>query len=391
MKTPHLMKGIGWGGIILIMVLAPVMVSGAGEGLTKIPQSPHACRECHICETPTSGNPCLGPCPFEWCGKKAGTDLRSNEVPNVARMDVLEKLYDPVVFNHRLHAEMAEMSVGCVACHHHTPTAASHPPCRECHAVQSNSHPSDMLGLKGAYHRQCMDCHREWSGQDDCENCHRAKGERKGQEKVYAAGTNRQCKEPDQQTYETTHRPGRYVTFFHENHSQHYGLACSECHRQESCVACHYQGQKPVAVVKAAADVMHHKCSACHDIQSKPLCVKCHQDKAGAAFSHTRATGWDLGRHHTMLTCASCHPPDRRISRPQGDCDGCHQDWSMETFDHGVVGLMLDEDHLDNDCTDCHQERRFEKPPTCVECHDDKQYPDEMPGEKVNRPVARKG
>jgi hypothetical protein len=304
-------------------------------------------------------------------------------------MDFLENLYDPVIFNHRLHAEMAELSVGCVACHHHTPTASSHPSCRECHRIKSNSQQTDMLGLKGAYHRQCMDCHREWSGQDDCEICHRVKGEKKEREPVYAAGTYRQCKEPDQRTYETTHQPARYVTFFHGNHARHYGLACSECHREEPCVACHYQGRKPIAVVKAAADVMHHKCSACHDIQSQRLCDKCHLEKASTIFSHARATGWDLGHYHGMLTCASCHPSGRRISRLDGTCDGCHKGWNTETFDHAAIGLALDEDHADNDCTDCHLDRQFEKPPTCLECHDEKQYPKDVPGKRVKRPAAQ--
>jgi len=117
-----------------------------------------------------------------------------------------------------------------------------------------------------------------------------------------------------------------------------YDLKCNDCHQDDSCVRCHYQGEKPLAVVAASADVMHHKCSACHDINTPTKCSHCH----GAA--------------------------------------------KKETFDHGLAaGLVLDENHAELECSDCHA--NFAKP-ACTECHDDKKYPDERPGELLKLKTA---
>jgi hypothetical protein len=134
---------------------------------------------------------------------------------------------------------------------------------------------------------------------------------------------------------------------------------------------------------------MHHKCAACHDIQSEAGCGKCHTGQPRTAFSHAVATGFELSPYHGVLTCASCHPAGKRISRPESACNDCHGSWDSETFQHAVVGLKLSEDHADLDCEDCHADRRFEQPPTCVDCHDEKAYPRDKPGEPVKRRPAK--
>ena len=41
-------------------------------------------------------------------------------------------------------------------------------------------------------------------------------------------------------------------------------------------------------------------------------------------------------------------------------------------------------DHADIDCGDCHTDQRFDRPPTCEECHEeDVTFPDQRPGPKV--------
>jgi hypothetical protein len=248
----------------------------------------------------------------------------------------------------------------------------------------------EKLGLKGAYHRQCLECHREWSGKDDCEICHLPKATTDKREPGYAAATLRASKEPASRTYDTGSEAGRYVTFFHKNHARDYGLSCSECHRQDPCAACHYQGNKPLPRARAAADAMHNKCVACHDIQSKASCGKCHAKTAKKAFSHAEATGFELSPYHGVLTCASCHPAGKRIARPESACNDCHESWDSETFDHALVGLALSEDHEELECEDCHADRRFEDAPTCEDCHDkDKVYPRDKPGEAVKRGRAQ--
>ncbi len=56
---------------------------------------------------------------------------------------------------------------------------------------------------------------------------------------------------------------------------------------------------------------------------------------------------------------------------------------TSENFDHKVTGLILDEDHIENDCEDCHIEKNFEINPACKNCHDDKNYPEYKPGKFI--------
>ena len=85
-------------------------------------------------------------------------------------LDQLSAQYVPVVFAHKLHAQMTEIAGGCSLCHHFNP---SHRilPCRDCH-VNSSSEDLAKPGLKGAYHRLCMGCHAEEGAPTGCTDCH---------------------------------------------------------------------------------------------------------------------------------------------------------------------------------------------------------------------------
>jgi hypothetical protein len=166
------------------------------------------------------------------------------------------------------------------------------------------------------------------------------KAEKKKEGPAYVTPHYQPCNEPVRKTYNVASESGAYVTFFHENHAKVYGLKCNDCHQDDACISCHYQGQKPLAVVQAKADAMHHKCSACHDITAK------------------------------------------------NECGNCHSAEKKEEFDHGMAsGLKLDENHLELECVDCHAD--FAKP-DCSDCHDDKSYPKERPGDLLKVRSASK-
>ncbi|MDW7678919.1 MAG: cytochrome c3 family protein [bacterium] len=345
-----------------------------------------ACKECHICNNPTAANPCLRICPRHWKGKDVGHKLTSKQGPEVVILNELENLYEPVKFSHKLHADMAEMGEGCVACHHYTPTDQSHPPCKECHSPSIIQENITKPGLKGAYHRQCMGCHQEWSGDTACEICHASKAQKQAKGPDYIAPHYLPCKEPDKKVYTTSNNKGPYVTFFHDNHSHLYGLTCSDCHRDDACITCHYQGERPLSVIEAHADLMHHKCSACHNVDDRGNCSKCHSKTERKEFNHAQATGWALSVYHQKLKCASCHPADRPVGKLNNSCNSCHSDWNSENFNHSVVGIALDEIHIEAECSDCHLDRQFEKKPDCSSCHDtDITYPGQKPGKPTKK------
>lgn len=101
----------------------------------------------------------------------------SGDMPEVSVLGSISALYEPVEFDHMMHADMAER---CTICHHQHPgdetfscqechsiepsifkeaVVNNFQPCQNCHEVIDPDHP-EIPGLKGAYHRTCFTCHR---------------------------------------------------------------------------------------------------------------------------------------------------------------------------------------------------------------------------------------
>jgi hypothetical protein len=96
-------------------------------------------------------------------------------VPDVILLDSLADQYEAVEFDHSMHISFAE---DCSQCHHqhiaemecdmcHAITAStfkksvvnSFLSCRDCHETFDPNQPG-LIGLKGAYHRACFQCHQ---------------------------------------------------------------------------------------------------------------------------------------------------------------------------------------------------------------------------------------
>lgn len=366
----------------LLILIISLGFGSAGMGFQKTIHTTEGidCSQCHVCKNPTKENPCLKACPRPFSKMQTGKKMTSGQGPEFVVLNELEDLYEPVKFSHKLHADMAEMAGGCVSCHHFTPTHEAHPACKACHSPQLLHENIKQPGLKGAYHRQCINCHRDWSKETDCEICHALKTKKASVGDSYQDKHYQPCKEPEKKVYRINYAKGPVVTFFHSQHAHNYGLTCKDCHREDPCVACHYQGQKPVSVVSAREDLMHHKCSACHDITLATGCGKCHAETEKSGFEHAF---WPLGPYHSKLTCNQCHPGGKQIARLDKNCNTCHKSWNAGNFDHARVGVALDENHKELDCSDCHTDRQFDQKPACQNCHEDLDYPAAVPGKKV--------
>jgi len=117
-------------------------------------------------------------------------NLLPKKLPGVVEINILENKYLPVQFSHDDHIKkLTEISQKnklsnyfhcnqmtiCMGCHHHSALypAKEVPPCNTCHAInaQENKNPP---ALQGAYHRQCIACHKEMRiGPTSCNNgCH---------------------------------------------------------------------------------------------------------------------------------------------------------------------------------------------------------------------------
>lgn len=84
-----------------------------------------------------------------------------------------EDHYTPVRFAHKRHAALTR---DCTKCHHYRPedeNSLETTRCSACHQDAFNPDHPDRIGLKAAYHQQCVACHKaEAKGPTDCKGCH---------------------------------------------------------------------------------------------------------------------------------------------------------------------------------------------------------------------------
>lgn len=341
------------------------------------------CGTCHVCEHPSKSDPCLGDCPrFDM----VTVHQKPGEGPEVIKMNKVraeKDLFTPVVFSHRLHAEMSALSGDCSICHHFNPPGDIRS-CQECHKNERKREDVSLPDLKGAYHRQCMNCHEKWDNKVECADCHKlnskvSKEEITADASKYKGKKHPEIETPEKLVYETDNDEGPIVTFFHSDHVDKFGLECSDCHQDESCSKCHAE-EKEVEVDKSFEE-SQATCSSCHTIDN---CNYCHAETESKPFAHARDTGFDITEYHSKLKCQDCHEKPKEFSGLSGECSNCHSDWSMENFNHEVVGLKLSETHQAFYCENCHIDRNFTAKPECSTCHDEITYPDILPGMKVD-------
>ncbi|MBD3335631.1 MAG: hypothetical protein GF355_08950, partial [Candidatus Eisenbacteria bacterium] len=211
-------------------VLAALLFHGTWSGADHhLPSENIDCTECHTCEEPTLEDMCLKACPRLKAAMKTGEHAVS-EAPGEMLLDELVDLYQAVHFDHKLHAEMSVMGSDCATCHHYSPEGEI-PPCKECHGAEGNPTNLRQPGLKGAYHRQCLGCHREWSHETKCIVCH-VPVEGGALEASYDSTdilgiAHPVITEPETEVYHTEFDDGPVVTFHHKEHIELYGLACA--------------------------------------------------------------------------------------------------------------------------------------------------------------------
>jgi hypothetical protein len=377
--------------LALILLLGLIVAAGVGLASDQLVEENHPhedsgaaphqdrdyCAGCHACEEPTREDPCLVSCPRH-AGKFVGKH-HADEGPEVVLIDQLANLYEPVVFAHRLHADMSEMTGGCENCHHYSEESGIIPACRECHEVKYTANTTDlnMPALKGAYHRQCMNCHVDWSNDTACAFCHaEANGDPSAvqHDPTDIVGVPHPMIEATPSyNYETTYADGPVVTFHHADHVDMFGLDCVACHRGDSCAKCHDStGQKePVKLDHV------NSCYTCHGERD---CSFCHSQEPKPQFDHAVSVGWKLDPYHSEVQCQTCHGDPKTYRTPSGHCADSHIHWEVGSFDHAATGLALSEDHVDLDCDSCHMDMTMEAKPSCEDCHDDQMYPEYLPG-----------
>jgi hypothetical protein len=345
---------------------APAMAQGEDD-ITSAKAQTVYCLDCHQCDAPSLDSPCLKPCPYTNPEGEA-EGLSPKPSPSVVSLGLLSDLYEPVVFNHERHAKMSAMGRGCIVCHHYSPRGQT-PPCKACHGDGANPKNLRQPGLRGAYHRQCLGCHREWNHETACVECH---AERRPGVSAMALRNDADIvglKHPKvfaQPTYLYVGAVQTMATFHHADHVDLFGLKCSDCHVKESCSDCHDVYKHPA---RTRSDP-HQDCMRCHQEDIDNDCTLCHGETQREHFNHARRTGFDLTAYHESVQCGKCHNDGRTFSGLEARCSACHQlDWQPNSFDHTRTGTALDELHREIECAECHVKGVGESA-TCAGCHD---------------------
>jgi hypothetical protein len=343
------------------------------------------CKSCHSCEYPTKEDPCLIECPRE---SMVPAVHSSKEGPEIVVINEMSENYMGVVFSHKLHSEMSDISTGCTGCHHYNTTGPLLN-CRQCHESVRTREDVSIPDLKAAYHRQCMTCHKQWSRENGCNTqCHLPKGPdsqiRLQQSIKEITGRSHPLRtKPSKMVWETNSNEGKIVTFFHDEHVGLFNLTCSDCHSRDNCTKCHesktQKDLSKIEKIKKTEEEHHKPCSSCHYIKA---CKKCHKEKEMKPFNHGRTSGWNLKGYHSKLACTKCHGNVIPYKKLDKNCTSCHKNFTKDSFNHKVTGLILSENHGELDCDNCHADENFAKTPICSECHDDKSYPADLPGKK---------
>jgi hypothetical protein len=125
--------------------------------------------------------------------RRAMTDTyKDKDIPEVVTIMDLADKYDSVDFPHRkivrrLVAETKDDNLAqyfhrqkgtiCQACHHNSPAAKKPPRCYSCHGKPFDAKEPLRPGMKGAYHQQCLGCHKQMGIKKpdslNCIECHR--------------------------------------------------------------------------------------------------------------------------------------------------------------------------------------------------------------------------
>ena len=96
-------------------------------------------------------------------------------------LKIVQKLYAPVAESPLAIFFQPRVEIFCAGCHHHQPLGTRPTACVSCHPARPDPR-KDRPGLREAYHRQCLGCHRAMKlKQQGCTDCHQEE-EKKNEE-----------------------------------------------------------------------------------------------------------------------------------------------------------------------------------------------------------------
>lgn len=279
--------------------------------------------------------------------------------------------------------QVGQTSTACASCHTRTIHQGqfSGTDCGECHkgslswAIPFFDHSRSRFELKGKHFEvPCDGCHKAGHFKPidtACANCH---------QNFHAGQLDAAC--------DTCHVTDEWslVPFDHNTRSEY---PLEGLHQRVDCKQCHLNNQYKG---------IDQKCATCHlDIHKGERGEGCEQCHTLVGWETNQRIDHDFGPYslggaHDLLSCETCHGPDRRksLSGTGPECVTCHRDphfgslgplcldchtqdqFLPSTFLHNQTGFRLTGAHRFVACRSCHPGRLFGgTPQDCSFCHTD--------------------
>jgi len=175
--------------------------AGCHSRMNMAQKDENSCQACHIKTDPQSKS--VPPSPDQEpilaktlldarpLVKAPFTDAITADIPEKLTIKSLSSQYEPVEFPHRKIVQKLLNNIGenklaqyfhtgqmalCQGCHHNSPISLKPPKCQSCHNKPFHE-AKDVPGLLGAYHQQCMGCHKAMHIEKPmgCTECHKEK------------------------------------------------------------------------------------------------------------------------------------------------------------------------------------------------------------------------
>lgn len=269
-------------------------------------------------------------------------------------------LYGPVRFMHKKHAMVVNND--CKRCHHfrpEDPKAREITPCSSCHQESFKKDYPERVGLKAAFHLQCINCHRNMrkGPTSNCTACHSKNvPDHTKMVKLKKNSTQKEVTAECLRCHESTS-----LNILRSAHGKNF-----EDKREIDCLACHdssgkyKQGEKNVnygLLIKNIGHPTRKNCGNCHFKDKK-------KDISHANLNpHLASSNKNLDVHMGGMdfSCQSCHKTKnhRKVSE-KVSCDDCHM---KKPHSGGMVShhLNMHSDHVA--CNTCHSPTSFNKIP----------------------------
>ena len=158
--------------------IAEGLIFNKGSKLTEPVGYPHKIHfdimgDCKLCHhiSPEIETPSCDICHDDPDSYIPKTTVEPKKMPDYFIFNKDSEIFEPVTFPHLIHFEI----IGdCKTCHHHHDSEHVTTACKTCHDASFDAENLEKPGLKGAFHRKCMGCHKEYdSGPVVCIDCHK--------------------------------------------------------------------------------------------------------------------------------------------------------------------------------------------------------------------------